>query len=516
MGQEITHSHFNKSDFDRYRNKLDDELAWVERWFAQRSKEQTEGTSIQNYQSQLTIGFELEVCLLDQNSEPANCNELFLEHLEKTSIASQISLELAQFNIELNSLVFTLNHKALSNLEQELQQLWQVCNEVAQKIGCTLVMVGTLPTLREEHLTLENMSPMTRYKALNEQVLRSRKGRAIELDIQGSETLKSIHQDVMLESLATSFQLHLQMPFSRSVRFYNAAIILSAPVVAVSANSPFVFGKALWCETRIPIFEQAVAIGGFDGAAFGPIKRVSFGSGYAQDSLFECFEENNEHYPVLLPEVFDTQVEELAHLNLHNGTVWRWNRPLVAYTEASEHNSSQEKSSQDSSFQNHSFQKKAREYHVRLEHRVIPAGPTVVDSIANAAFFYGAVTALANQYEIPEKQLSFVQAKENFYLAAKQGLKGKVTWLTGQTLPLKALALDYILPMAKDGLNQLGVARQDIDYYLGIIEQRIISGQNGAIWQRQYVKKYGKNMKNLTLAYQKNQNSGCPVHEWPV
>ncbi|MDX2506828.1 MAG: glutamate-cysteine ligase family protein [Gammaproteobacteria bacterium] len=500
MGQEITHSHFKKSDFDRYRCKMDKELEWVKNWFDKKNKELAKDTSTRGCREHLTIGFEMEVCLVDQKGDPACINEIYLQRLKNSSVFPQVTRELAQFNIELNSAVFILTGRALRDLEQELSRLWSACNRVAQEMNCSLIMVGTLPSLQEQHLKLANMSHMTRYEALNEQVLRSRKGRAIELDIQGSETLKSIHKDVMLESVATSFQLHLQMPFSRSVRYYNAAIILSAPVVALSANSPFLFAKALWCETRIPVFEQAVSVGGFDGAMFGPIKRVSFGSGYAQRSLLECFQENIEHYPVLLPEVFDSAVADLAHLGLHNGTVWRWNRPLIAYTEH-EHEHEHEQ---------------VRDYHVRLEHRVIPAGPTVADSIANAAFFYGAVTVLATQYEIPELQMPFVQAKENFYLAAKHGLKGKTTWLAGQNLPMKSLLLDYLLPIARDGLSQLGIERQDIDYYLGIIEQRVSSGQNGSIWQRRYVKKYGKDMQALTLAYLKNQQSGQPVHEWTV
>lgn len=491
MGQEITRSHFKKSDFERYRNKLDAELLWVKKHFSSINSDT---------QLPLSIGFEMEICLLDQAGEPAQRNALFLQRIQETAIASQISLELAQFNIELNSLVLQLQGSVLRELEQELKYLWDICSQVARDINCSLLMVGILPSLREEHLNLKNMSPMTRYKALNEQVLRSRKGRAIELDIQGSETLKSIHQDVMLESAATSFQLHLQIPLSRSVRFYNAAIILSAPIVAVSANSPFLFAKDLWCETRIPVFEQAVSVGGFDGAMFGPIKRVSFGSGYARDSLLECFEENNEHYPVLLPEVFASDVEDLAHLTLHNGTVWRWNRPLVAFTD--KHCTT--------------TGKQHRDYHLRLEHRVIPAGPSIVDSIANAALFYGAITALAHEYTIPEQQLSFVQAKENFYLCAKQGLKAKINWLEGKELPLKNLLLDSVLPLARNGLTQLGIDRADIDYYLGIIEQRTRSGQTGASWQRQYVEKYGKNMLALTRAYQKNQQSGRAVHEWQL
>ena len=495
MGQEITHRHFNKNDFECFRHKIDNELRWVSHWFEQEAQKTAQNNFNNNYVQPLSIGFELESFFIDQNAQPACINDNFLKYLVNSPMLAHITPELAQFNIELNSSVFILSGQILRNMEQELTRLWSECEIIANELGCSQIMVGTLPSLQEQHLKLANMSHMTRYKALNEQVLRSRKGRAIELDIQGAETLKSIHQDVMLESAATSFQLHVQMPLSKSVRYYNAAIILSAPIVALTANSPFLFAKNLWSETRIPVFEQAVSVGGFDGAMFGPIKRVSFGSGYAKQSLLECFQENNEHYPILLPELFNTEVEDLAHLSLHNGTIWRWNRPLVAYTENAD---------------------QGRDYHVRLEHRVMPAGPTIIDSIANTAFFLGCVTALANQYEIPELQLSFVQAKENFYRAAKQGMHGKIVWLSGKSLPIKALLADYLLAMAKDGLNQLGVDRQDIDYYLGIIEQRIISGQNGAVWQRSYVAKYGKDMQALTRAYLKMQKTGKAVHEWTL
>ncbi len=486
MGRDITHSHFKKVDFERYRNKMDAELAWLQQWFQQQDS--------QNTSPMPNIGFEMELCLVDRQGLPASINEAFIKQLKDSAIVSQVTQELAQFNIELNSSVFCLTADALQKMHHELSRLYHLCQNAAQILNADLLMVGSLPSLQEQHLQLQNMSHMTRYQALNEQVLRSRKGRAIELDIQGKESLKSVHQDVMLESVATSFQLHLQMPFAHSVRYYNAAIILSAPMVAVSANSPFLFGKDLWCETRIPVFEQAVSVGGYDGAMFGPIKRVSFGSGYAQQSLLECFQENIEHYPVLLPEVFDTATEDLAHLSLHNGTIWRWNRPLIAYIENAQQ----------------------REYHVRLEHRVIPAGPTIVDSIANAALFYGAITALASQYQIPEQQLSFVQAKENFYLAAKQGLKSRMNWLSEQSLPVKTLLLEILIPMAKNGLQQMGINREDIEYYLKIIEQRVESGQNGAFWQRHYVETHGNDMRALTLAYLNNQHTGRPVHQWEI
>ncbi len=482
MGQEITHRHFSHSDFEHYRQKMQAELELAREWFRQK----------QHPDSIPRVGFEMELCLTDQQGLPAGVNQQFIETLGD----SHVTPELAKFNIELDSAVFPLNSHFLQALDAELSRLWTSCLHTAAQMHHHVVMTGILPTLHEQHLDLSNMSNMTRYKVLNEQVLRSRKGRAIELDIIGREHLKSEHQDVMIESAATSFQLHLQVPFYRSVRYYNAAIVLSAPLVAIAANSPYLFARDLWCETRIPVFEQAVSSGGYDGAAFGPIKRVSFGSGYVRESWLECFAENLEHYPVLLPEIFAKPLEELSHLALHNGTVWRWNRPLIAKNTGSE-------TAQDS-------------YHLRLEHRTLPAGPSVVDCIANAALFYGAITALANQYEIPEQHLPFVQAKDNFYMAAREGINARLNWLHGVSMPASALLKQHIVPLAKEGLSQIGVSLQDIDYYIGIIEARLQSGQTGAMWQRRFIAKHGRDMRKLTEAYIEQQQTGEPVHRWEV
>ena len=483
MGQEITHRHFKQKDFEHYRLQMEAEMRLLRQWFRQTEP---------HVESPLKVGFEMELCLVDQQGLPAGINQEFIDTLQD----SHVTPELAKFNIELNSEVYPLNGSFLQGLHQELKQFWETSQRTAKQLEHHILMTGILPSLRKEHLDLSNMSNMTRYHVLNEQVLRSRKGRAIELDILGRESLKTMHQDVMLESAATSFQLHLQIPFYRAVRYYNAAQILSAPLVAIAANSPYLFGKDLWCETRIPVFEQAVSAGGYDGAAFGPIKRVSFGSGYVKESLLECFEENIEHYPVLLPEVFDRPADELAHLSLHNGTVWRWNRPLID--------------------KNLGDEETRERFHLRLEHRVLPAGPTVVDCIANAALFYGAVTALANQYEIPEQHLPFVQAKDNFYLAARQGLNARLNWLHGQSMSLAVLLREHIIPMAKEGLSQIGVTHRDIDLYLGIIEARLQNQQTGSMWQRAYVEKHGNDMQKLTLDYIEHQRSGQPVHLWEI
>jgi hypothetical protein len=243
-----------------------------------------------------------------------------------------------------------------------------------------------LPTLQDSDLTLNNISLLDRYRALNEQVLRQRNGVEITLNINGDDHLQVSHKDVMLEAAATSLQIHIQVPQDIAARYYNASILLSAPMVAISANSPCLFGKRLWQETRIPVFEQAVPTGGYGGAAFGPVHRVSFGLDYARRSLFECFQENLEHYPLLLPVHYQDDIGKLKHLRLHNGTIWRWNRPLIGFDED-------------------------QTPHLRIEHRVCASAPSTVDDIANIAFYYGLVHFYATLDEPPENIMPFADAK---------------------------------------------------------------------------------------------------------
>jgi len=483
MGQDINHSHFKKQDFLNYQTNLKNEFLILESWFKQQHTKEQCSDSLEH----LKAGFELEAVLIDFEAHPKGSNEAFIQAIKHPAITS----ELANFNVEINSSVRTISNCIFSDFEQELNNIWRKCKNQANLDGYDISLIGTLPTMRDSDLSLKNMSKSLRYQAINEQILRSRKGQAIELNIQGIDTLKSIHSDVMLEAVTTSFQLHLQLPFNNSVRYFNSAIILSAPMVALGANSPILFGKNLWSETRIPAFEQAVQVGGYNGAVFGPIKRVSFGEGYIQHSLLECFRENIEHFPILLAEKINETPEQLKHLILHNGTVWRWNRPLVSFD--AENN-----------------------YTLRLEHRVLPAGPSIVDCIANAAFFYGLLENMANRYVIAENQLAFVQAKENFYHAAKYGLKGKIVWLDGKPKELQKLLLHELLPMARDGLTHLNVRRTDIDYYLGIIQQRLENGQNGSTWQRQFLQNHNHDMQQLMQTYLENQNTGQAVHLWKI
>ncbi len=485
MGQEIDHSHFQQKDFDAFMQRLTQETELLGRYFAEGQFDEHPPVA----------GFELEAWLVDEHLHPAPINQAFLQRLN----SPLVSPELATFNVEFNVDPAPLTGKTLSTLHRELQAGWQGGVQTAQDLASDLVMIGILPTVRNTDLVMENLSAMNRYVALNAQVLRLRGGRPLQLDIRGSCTdpdiLRSEHDDVMLESATTSFQIHLQVPPTLAVRAYNASIIASAPLVAVSANSPYLFGKNLWAETRIPLFEQSVEVGGYEDNAHGPMRRVSFGSGYARQSIMECFTENLEHFPVLLPTLFDSPPEKFEHLRLHNGTLWRWNRPLIGFNEQGTP-------------------------HLRVEQRVVPAGPTIADAMANAAFYYGLTQALCDSEITPESEIPFAQARDNFYACAQNGLDAHITWLDGQKQPAQTLLLKTLLPMAHAGLISLGINDQDRIRFLGIIEARVQTGRNGTKWQRDFVAAHTakdvNNMQQLLSAYLQHQHSGVPVHEWDI
>jgi len=474
MGEEIRTSSFNDEDFDRFKDSLKKETKLLESWFKEKKFSS----------HSCRAGFELESWLVDEQLYPASINEAFLNKLN-SPLASP---ELASFNVELNSTPCDLTGDALTRMQNELDENWKKCKKIAEELNSDIVMVGILPTLDNDVLHLANMSKMKRYRALNREVLHQRKGKPLVFDINGVEHLRVTHRDVMMEAAATSFQIHLQVNLDNAVRLYNASVAITGPLLALSANSPYLFGKDLWDETRIPVFEQAVAVGGYDGAAFGPIRRVTFGDSYIRESLFECFKENLEHYPILLPVELCSD-DPLAHLRLHNGTIWRWNRPLIGYDESGEP-------------------------HLRIEQRVIPAGPTPLDAIANAAFYYGAVTALAALDEPIENLIPYSSSRDNFYAAAKSGLRSSQRWIDGEDINARDLILEKLLPLAYQGLTLLGISIEDSDKYLGIIHERVKSGQNGCTWQRLFVEKHGRDMTGLTRAYINNQNSGEPVHRW--
>lgn len=463
MGQEIANTQFTEADRTAFAEHLAQETALAQRWFA-------EGRFSSNGP---VCGFELEAWLIDRNFFPAPHNQTLLARLGDPLVVP----ELSRFNIEINGTPRGPSGRGLLEMEAELAQIWARCVVNAHEEVDTTVAIGTLPTLRDAVLSLAAMTPSNRYAALNAEVMRLRGGAPVEIEIDcqdGGEPFRSRHIDVMLEAATTSFQLHWQVPLAEMGAALDASMELSGPLLALSANSPFVFGRPLWHESRIALFEQALGLG-----------RVGFGSGYVGQDPVRLFAQNLSDYSPLLPIISDDPATRFAHLRLQNGTVWRWNRLLVGFDGD-------------------------ETPHLRLEQRVMPAGPSVIDMLASAAFFYGAVHMLAAR----PQTLPFQAAKANFYAAARRGMEAELEWPGGDARPAWQV-LAQLLPLARQGLEQLGTASEAIDRYLDVVEQRIAARRTGARWQLDHFARSG-DAHRLTADYLEHQRSGAPVHEWPL
>jgi hypothetical protein len=471
MGDEIATHHFTQDDFAAFEARLVAETGLVRKLFTDSGFSQRGAVA----------GFELEAWLIDKAGRPAPINKQFLDVLQSALVVP----ELAAFNVELNGSPSAMTGRVFTRLHDELGATWADCCDCAQSLGHGLVAIGILPTVTEDLLDARYMSPMVRYRALNDQIMALRNGAALEVNIDGHEPLSMIRSDVMLEAAATSFQVHLQTKPAMAARAFNATLVASAPMVAVSANSPFLFGHSLWEETRIPLFEQAVHLG-----SKYP-QRVGFGAGYIAQSLLETFEENLEAHPIVLPALRDDPPDRYPHVRFHNGTIWRWNRPLLGFD----------------------FDGQP---HLRIEHRVVPAGPSLTDCIANAAFYFGLVRAFVDLNQPIESLIDFGTARSNFYEAARHGLRARIRWLDGEELTAQRLILDQLLPRAETALGDFGIPLDEIQRYLNVIRRRAENQQTGAAWQRRWVARHGRELDKLTLAYAEAQQSDEPVHTWSI
>ncbi len=478
MGQEISTSHFTEKDFHEFNLRLRRETDLLNEYINNKVFSNGHGVG----------GFELEAWLVhDQTYSPSANNKNYLKALNNPLVET----ELAAFNIEINTPPQKLYGCALKNMHNELMDTWNKCILTAREFNNHVMMIGILPTVRDEELVIGNMSDKKRYRALNDQVMLQRKGQPIYIDIEGNEHLIMTHSDVMLESITTAFQIQFQVDSDVAVRFYNASMVLSAPMISVTANSPYVFNKDLWAESRIPLFEQSVTIKTPHEKTSSKPRRVTFGNKYASHSLVDLFIDNCNNYEILLPILFEEDISQFCHLRLHNGTIWRWNRPLIGFDEQGDP-------------------------HLRIEHRVIPSGPTMIDTIANATFFFGLIQGMGTMNPPVEERIPFDNIEKNFYESAKYGLNASLHWLDGKYHSVKSLILEELLPLSCQGLEQLGLDSQDINYYLNIISERVNKHQTGTDWQRAFQKKYRCDMKELTRQYLENQMSGEPVHRWVI
>lgn len=444
-------------------------------------------------------GMEVELNLVDRDGAPAMRNAEVLERIDNPAFVP----ELGRFNLEINIPPQLLTGDGAARYERQVRDQLNTAEEKAQTDGAGMVMIGILPTLRPEHLTHETISGNPRYALLDEQMLLAR-GEDLHIDIRGEhETLETWADSIAPEAACTSVQFHMQVSPEEFAASWNAAQCLAAAQVALGANSPYFLGKELWRETRIALFTQATDTRPVEMQAQGVRPRVWFGERWIT-SVFDLFEENLRYFPALLPVVEEEdpvaelaagRTPSLAELRLHNGTVWRWNRPVYDVVRGRPH--------------------------LRVENRVLPAGPTVVDVLANGAFYFGALRALAHEDRPIWSRMSFGAAEENFTSAAQRGLEATVYWPGMGRVPASELVLRHLLPLAHEGLRAWGVDHEIRERLLGVIEGRCTSGQNGARWQvdtvhaleRRGVERW-EALRRMTLEYVARGHTNEPVHLW--
>jgi len=452
----------------------------------------------------IRIGAEQEMCMVDAKTlKPA---PIAMEALEKMKRYPWVETELARFNLEINLTPRKFSGASLRQMEAETLDCLSKIRKKLAGLDAKVILTGILPTLRKYDLHLDNLTPKKRYRALMDAIDRQLIGSAYELRLTGIDEILVKHDSPLLEACNTSFQVHLQVSPEHFVKMYNIAQALAAPVMAIAANSPIVFGKRLWHETRIALFQQALDVRTTHEHLRERLPRVNFGAGWLDRSIMEIYKEDIARFRVLLSaDVEEDSIEmirqgqapRLRALQVHNSTVYRWNRPCYGISPNGKP-------------------------HLRIENRVLPAGPTVIDEMANAAFWLGAMTGMFHQCDDIRKKLSWEDVRDNFGKAAKFGIDSNFNWFNEKKVSVCNLVLDELLPIARDGLERQQIAPQDIDRYLGVIEERARHHMNGARWQlRAYTKLKGESNRDealsvLTASIINNQQAEKPVHTWPM
>jgi CBS domain-containing protein len=412
--------------------------------------------------------------------------------------------ELGLFNLEANLAPHKLGGNCLSLMEQEAQELYKHARLTAARFDCDIALVGILPTLTRDNLGLESMVPSPRYYALND-AIRAMRGSEFQFTINGIDQLSVKHDNVMLEACNTSFQVHFQVSPENFAKNYNIAQTITAPLLAAAVNSPILLGKRLWHETRIAVFEYSIDTRSKTHQERGLKPRVHFGDRWIDESVTEIFKEDIARFRIVL--TTDTEEDPLGMIDrgvipslhalcLHNGTVYRWNRPCYGV-----HNNIP---------------------HLRIENRVIPAGPTVLDEVANAAFFYGMMMGMIEQVNDIREHLTFADVKSNFLAAARDGIRAQMNWFNDTHLPAKQLILEQLLPMAREGLQQAGIDQDDIDRYLGVVQDRVTLRRTGSRWvleSLEEMKEKGtldQRLRCIVSSMVEQQSSGKQISQWKL
>lgn len=444
------------------------------------------------------VGAEQELCIVDKHFRPATNS---LQILEKVN-DPHFTTELALFNLEINLDPFVLQKDCFSKIEKQLQQLINKGNQAANDLDDSkIVLTGVLPTIRKKDLVFDNVTPFKRYKTIN-QVIRKIRGKDFKLHIQGVDELILKHKSILFEACNTSFQVHLQIAPDRAIDMYNWSQAIAGPILSVMTNSPLLLGRELWSETRVAIFQQSIDLRNVSHFSREQKPRVSFGNDWVKDSILEIYTDDISRYPPIVTSDFGENslklvkkgvIPKLKALNLHNGTLYKWNRLCYGV--------------------------KDNVPHLRIENRYIPSGPSIKDEIANAMLWVGVMQGMPKQYEKIWKHMSFNDAKANFVNACRTGLETYFNWF-GKGMSAKKLMEYILLPIAREGLLQSNIHKKDIDYYLNIIQKRIDKGVTGSKWivdnkrvLRNQFSKYETNVI-LTQHIYKNQNAGKVISDW--
>lgn len=446
------------------------------------------------------IGAEQEMFLVDSNLNPAPVAQEVL----KRANDERLTTEIARFNLEANLTPLAWGGGCLREMHREINEVIAVARASAKSFGADVLLAGILPTLQKSDLSLSNLTPNPRYYEMNRAVSQLRGG-AFNIHIKGIDELQITHDNMMMESCNTSFQIHLQVGPEEFVPLYNLAQLITAPVLAAAVNSPLLFGHRLWQETRVALFQHSADTRSNALQMRSKPTRVGFGEHWLKRSVLELFREQIARFRIIMTTDEDDdpisvlergEIPRLSALRLHNGTVWPWNRACYGVT--------------------------GGQAHLRIENRALPSGPTALDEMANAAFFFGLMSALPAEYGEIDGRMAFDDAKSNFFAAARHGLKAQFTWLGGKSYTAVSLILEHLLPLARAGLKEALIESEDVDKYLGVIEERVRSGQTGAQWALSSLAEMNEQgtrdirLRTLTGFMLARQRFDEPIHKWPI
>jgi len=444
------------------------------------------------------IGSEQEFCLIDSTWRPARNSEEILKDINDPHFTT----ELAKFNLEINLDPVELKGACLKKVSNQLISLMKKAKDTSAKHDTKVILTGILPTISENELEQDYMTARPRYQILNEKY-REVRGDDFRLHIRGLDELRISHDSILFEACNTSFQMHLQIASHDFIASYNWAKAISGPILGVCTNSPLLLGRELWSETRVALFRQSIDTRMASRSLKDQDSRVTFGNNWATGTVADIFKDDIANFKILISKqntsdsleaLNNGETPKLEALNLHNGTIYRWNRACYGVTNGKPH--------------------------VRIENRYIPSGPSIADEMANFAFWIGIMIGRPPKYNDMPHVMDFRDAKSNFVKAARHGSDAILQW-DGKKISVKKLANKVLLPIAHKGLKKAGINKEDRKYFLGIIEKRI-KGQSGSEWMTDNYRvlkdltSKDNALRLLTRAIYNNQADNTPVHDWPT